>query len=185
MADKRCTKCGSVKPLSEFYKCSGNHDGLKGMCKICVKQQHAQYYIEHHEEYKVHMRSYYREHIDEYKVHDQEYYQQHVEERRAHIREYGTSDVGRAVDKAAKHNRRIQGGSQLTGAVIRDVVEASNGVCPYCGKSFKEGHMDHIVPLSRGGTNDRDNLAYVCASCNLHKHTMTVEEFATGGLTHG
>lgn len=51
--------------------------------------------------------------------------------------------------------------------------------CAYCGRYPKVGdrHVDHVVPLSRGGTHSVDNLAIACARCNLAKHTKTEEEF--------
>jgi hypothetical protein len=36
--------------------------------------------------------------------------------------------------------------------------------------SGKEQHIDHIVALANGGTNDPTNLQYLCPSCNLAKH---------------
>jgi hypothetical protein len=45
--------------------------------------------------------------------------------------------------------------------------------CEYCrmhqslqGASF---HLEHIIPCSRGGTSDLDNLAWACPGCNLRK----------------
>jgi len=32
-----------------------------------------------------------------------------------------------------------------------------------------DAHVDHIVPLARGGSNDRENLRVLCARCNLQK----------------
>lgn len=37
--------------------------------------------------------------------------------------------------------------------------------CELC-QSTKKLVIDHIIPLSRGGTNDLDNLRTLCASCN-------------------
>jgi len=37
----------------------------------------------------------------------------------------------------------------------------------YCGKSL---HVDHIVPLARGGFHILDNLIGSCARCNRKKH---------------
>ncbi len=34
-----------------------------------------------------------------------------------------------------------------------------------------------MVPLSRGGTNGRENLCLSCPDCNLRKGTKTVNEF--------
>ena len=207
MPSKQCSKCGEIKPADEFAKDKSRHDGLNCWCKVCKRLRSAIYYREHvdertayyyehrdgkleylksyHAEHRdVHlaqMREYYAEHRDELlsrnKVYMRSYYRKHRDTCRVRIHAFDRSDVGRACHAANSHNRRIQGGSQLTGAVIHDVVEASNGICPYCGKSFKEGHMDHIVPLSRGGTNDRSNLVYVCKKCNLAKGASTLEEF--------
>jgi len=47
--------------------------------------------------------------------------------------------------------------------------------CQYCGRSAtdlkpREGlTRDHLVPLSRGGTNDWSNVVTACGSCNTRK----------------
>lgn len=48
------------------------------------------------------------------------------------------------------------------------------GRCAHCGASIDleleaDGHIDHIIPLARGGTNDLVNLQLLCESCNLNK----------------
>lgn len=35
--EKRCSKCGEVKPFSEFSRQSRNKDGYEGRCKDCIK----------------------------------------------------------------------------------------------------------------------------------------------------
>lgn len=39
--------------------------------------------------------------------------------------------------------------------------------CLYCGAPAE--HVDHFIPLSRGGTHDLDNLVAACKACNLSK----------------
>ena len=34
---KRCSHCGAVKPVSEFYRNTNNADNLQGTCKACCK----------------------------------------------------------------------------------------------------------------------------------------------------
>lgn len=52
--------------------------------------------------------------------------------------------------------------------------------CVYCGASTEEEfHIDHIHPISRGGTNWPDNLQILCRSCNCSKKDKTHEEFLT------
>ncbi len=53
------------------------------------------------------------------------------------------------------------------------------GRCVICerGTDFDEGEIDHIIPLAKGGTNDYDNLQWLCLRCNkLKGHTKTNEQ---------
>lgn len=49
--------------------------------------------------------------------------------------------------------------------------------CLYCNKN-KSDTIDHLTPLSRGGTNNIDNLVAACRSCNSRKGAKTMYEFA-------
>ncbi len=45
-------------------------------------------------------------------------------------------------------------------------------MCKYCGKSSDDGavlHVDHMIPLCNGGSNDPSNLKTACADCNHGK----------------
>lgn len=46
-----------------------------------------------------------------------------------------------------------------------------NGHCAYCGQHLKQKNMtvDHLVPQSRGGGNNIENLMPCCKSCNSMK----------------
>ena len=53
------------------------------------------------------------------------------------------------------------------------------GICQYCGIELKDKfHIDHIVPVSKGGRDVLKNLALSCGRCNQKKHDMWVMEFA-------
>lgn len=52
------------------------------------------------------------------------------------------------------------------------ILKRDGFCCRYCGLSAADKvvlHIDHIVPLSKGGTDDEDNLCAACESCNLGK----------------
>jgi len=51
----------------------------------------------------------------------------------------------------------------------------SRGICDYCQKKVRTQDltMDHIVPLARGGTSVKSNLAVSCKSCNQSKKLST------------
>ncbi len=55
----------------------------------------------------------------------------------------------------------------------RLVARRAGGRCEYCGLS-QEGqearfHVDHVVPVVRGGATVEENLALACVSCSLRK----------------
>jgi len=60
------------------------------------------------------------------------------------------------------------------------VLERDNFTCQYCGAQAPSVklHVDHVVPVARGGRNDYDNLLVACESCNQGKSAKTVR----GGL---
>lgn len=56
------------------------------------------------------------------------------------------------------------------------IIERDGPLCAYCGETAIPIHIDHIYPLSRGGSNDLENLTVACAQCNIEKSDHTLEE---------
>lgn len=50
--------------------------------------------------------------------------------------------------------------------------------CTYCGERGGQLECDHIHPLSRGGSNDDDNLTTACRPCNRAKRDKTLDEWS-------
>lgn len=62
-------------------------------------------------------------------------------------------------------------------AIGEAVAQRAHDRCEYClmhqqlqGATF---HVEHILPKSRGGLTETDNLALACPGCNLHKSDRT------------
>jgi len=65
---------------------------------------------------------------------------------------------------------------QLSASTRVDVLNRDGRRCRMCGRTSAvvELHVDHIVPVSRGGTNDMSNLQALCRDCNLGKSNRFV-----------
>lgn len=62
---------------------------------------------------------------------------------------------------------------------IAAILSAQKCRCGYCGKPVgKIYHVDHIVSLKRGGSNDKRNLQILCPNCNLRKSAKDPLQFA-------
>lgn len=60
----------------------------------------------------------------------------------------------------------------------RNAIKKRDGaICRYCGKKAPRGQVDHIVPLSKGGTDDPVNLAWSCGQCNGSKGNKMLQEW--------
>jgi hypothetical protein len=57
------------------------------------------------------------------------------------------------------------------------VVSEADSTCHYCGDQGETMCADHVVPLSRGGTNERDNLVCCCIPCNSSKADRLLSEW--------
>ena len=56
--------------------------------------------------------------------------------------------------------------------LLAELCKEQNGICGICGKRiepWKKMHIDHILPRSKGGTDDRKNLQAAHAACNMKK----------------
>ena len=66
----------------------------------------------------------------------------------------------------------------LYGVEVRQyLLEKFGRKCVYCGKIDVPLEIEHVIPKSRGGTNNISNLTLACHACNQKKAAHPVEEF--------
>ena len=60
----------------------------------------------------------------------------------------------------------------MTDSLRYDVLKRDGFKCQICGASAQDGatlHVDHIIPVSKGGKTEMSNLQTLCDRCNLGK----------------
>lgn len=146
-----CRKCGENKPSSEFHRDRTRSDGLHPYCKACIKAYHDTI----------------------------------VETKAETNRRWQKANAGKVVgytskwrqsnpDMARQNGRRYWASRQgatgdYTLAEWQALCSWFGNVCVACGKAGIALHADHIVPLTKGGTNYIENIQPLCSPCNASK----------------
>lgn len=83
--------------------------------------------------------------------------------------------------KAGLANRRAlmrMAEGKIGQAVIGRLYREQCGLCAFCSADISgHYHLDHILPLKRGGSNLPENLQLLCQDCNLSKGSKTMSEW--------
>lgn len=76
------------------------------------------------------------------------------------------------TDKDIKTDTVKKERNKLTAGLRYDILKRDGFKCQICGRTVDDGvklHVDHIVPLSKGGKTIASNLRTLCQDCNLGK----------------
>lgn len=103
-----------------------------------------------------------------------EYNEKHPEHNRLYRQSHPELNIA-AINR--RRARKVAAGGTLTANDIASIRKRCGGRCTYCGKPAKPLHMDHIVALDNGGSNDKSNITVACGNCNQRKHARPVWDF--------
>ena len=77
-----------------------------------------------------------------------------------------------------RRQREASASGDFSGADIQNIRRQLDDRCRYCGTPLEgEGEVDHLTPISRGGSNDASNLTLACLRCNREKGSKTFDEY--------
>jgi 5-methylcytosine-specific restriction enzyme A len=90
------------------------------------------------------------------------------------INEVNSSQPKKTKPKKTKRKKVIKTKKRsrsIPTSVRVDVLKKDNCRCVFCGATAQETQLqiDHIIPFSKGGSNDLSNLQTLCRECNRGK----------------
>ena len=172
------------------------------------RQMRQAWSVKNREKRRADQRAWYAKHRDQERERQRNQRRQHLKERRAlekawrdankqkvaeKSRRWNIANRGRrkarvraryAIDpipfRAFAHQRRARERKApgfASAQQIADRVAFYGWRCAYCGGSFE--HLDHVIPLSRGGSNWPANIRPACARCNRTKNNKTLAEWSS------
>lgn len=185
---KSCTACRLPKPSTQFYKDRRASDGLHSCCKPCHLKRTGRYkrtdkgrHIERASRMK-----HYRLHREKDIAITRRWQERHPEKvRETNRRRQGTAKriaSNRAffqrnphvieVYSSRRRSLKIKAAGHHTREQWLARVEVYGWLCWMCQKPLikKTLTQDHVMPLSKGGSNWSSNLRPACKSCNSRKH---------------
>lgn len=182
MGTKICTRCGEEKDLAEgFYASQG------ARCKACIRAtskawaranpeknraKHARWGKANPEKIREKNKKYYQENKQAHNAASLIWARANPEKRKEYRARWAkvNSEAWRGYVAKRKSLKLAYEGPHFTSKDVVALLELQGGACSYCAGPINTGyHIDHVVPLSRGGGNGRDNIALACPSCNLSK----------------
>lgn len=187
----------------EYYQ--ANKEKMKeqsrewGIANRDKKREHNRAYVQRHRE-RVLAKS--RAYHSENKERESEYKRTYYVENKEHIlnrsqayyaankeryAEYQRASLATNPDRhrlyvRIRRARKLQAEGTHTAEDIQAQYTRQKGKCFYCGCKVGDTYdVDHIVPLSRGGTNWPENLVIACPSCNRSKQNKLPHEWVGSG----
>lgn len=182
---KKCSNCKEIKKVQFFSKNSIRKDGYENWCKDCNKKRSIIYYQKNKskwkksspESIKESSRKYYLKNRERIIENQKRYYENNKEKVIEYRKKYQRSEIGLLKMKVKLQRRRLQArmtnDKTINDSSIQELFEKQDKKCALCKKELtllsKLTHLDHIIPLVKGGVHSIKNIQITCSRCNLSK----------------
>lgn len=123
-------------------------------------------------------RRYYAAHREECTARRAAYHAAHRDQDNERTRQWYTTNYDKWLALYHKRRARIKGnGGSHTAAEWQAIKAAQEYRCLACGKQEPaiKLTLDHILPVSKGGTDNADNIQGLCGPCNNHKKARHID----------
>lgn len=167
---KLCNRCFVEKDINDFSKNSHcTKDGHLNQCKKCVSKKAKEKYNDITKTLKQKRKERYYADREENIRKAIEWGRKNKEKRDIAKRKWRekNKELTNHLTRSYNYRRKKALGSHTLQEWL-DLCKKHNNKCAYCKKDCKLTE-DHIIPLSKGGSNNIENIQPLCVSCNSKK----------------
>ena len=159
---KLCNRCGKYKALYEFYKLKNGEFGLQIICKTCSKQ-------------------YGKDNRDRIRIKEKEYRAKYYLDNKKAFNKRRKLHYKNNKNKYTGYNAKYRTKKLEQIIELNDQEQALYNkyysVCNFLNTDGIKYHVDHITPVSKGGTNHPSNLQILTVEDNLSKSNNLYYEY--------
>lgn len=176
---RKCKTCGQEKLLTvenfRFYV-RGNSRYFDHQCKKCGNANTAKWWRENAEAARAKDRQEYRADLQKSRARSLGKYYRNIEVNREKgklsKRRWRAANTLESRERVREYKARRRGAQ--TEPIRRKDIDAlhdkQRGRCAICMRKLNgKWHVDHIIPLKKGGAHELKNLQLACAVCNIQK----------------
>jgi len=149
-------------------KCGNNEWNKQGYCMSCQREYALLWARENREKHNEKSRRYYRNNREKSTKKSRNWAKNNPEK------------------NAAKGNRRRTQKTAARGSYTagewKALVDHYGNKCLCCGRDDVKLTADHVIPVTKGGSSNIDNIQPLCASCNSSKYNKTIDYRPDKGL---
>ena len=177
---KTCTTCNEVKPasLEFFHKQKGGKDGFRIVCKLCSNVKQREYNNVNREKISKDCKIYYKANKDYIATYIKKWRAVNREKVSSYNKNWSNKNpVKVSANKRNYRARKAKAEGSHTVEDVSNIISKQKNLCFWCNTELEEIHIDHLIPLIKGGKNDANNLVASCPSCNCSKGSKLPEEF--------
>lgn len=181
MSEKRCAKCGVVKPFSDFSKAKkGDRFGLRSRCKPCRSAQNLLWNQKNSERVADALKAWRENNADHVIAYRKEWYNKNTEKISERFSRWRKSNLSRrTAAQSARRAAQMQATPSWLSVIEVAQIEEFYEICACVTmQTGVQHHVDHIVPLKGDGVRGLHvpwNLQIITAKENSSKKNRMIE----------
>lgn len=182
-SDGACIVCRDDKAKAwaekNREKCLVNSKAWKDRNQDAIRAKSAKQYAENPEKYRIQALESYHRHRDQRVLSMQTWKEKNRERVLAYAAQYASQHkIERSTNQRNRYAKQQAAGTHTVNDV-RKLLTWQRFKCAACKTCVKKKfHVDHVVPLFLGGSNDKENLQILCPTCNVRKNKKDPIEWA-------